>query len=144
MRIKINLHKKKFGENLFVPGLKLCFQKFSNFFVLFCNSPLWYHISLTFVHQFDSRPLPYCPYSCSIHKLHPIVIYQDSSSFQFLSFPFLWPACGYFTRFSVFSSNATSWSVEKVLQCNAFSGKSWYIVIDPWRSCCGLRFRKTR
>ena len=29
--------------------------------ICFCNNPLCYHISLTSVHRFDSKPLPFCP-----------------------------------------------------------------------------------
>ena len=50
MRVTINLHKKKSGENFFfVPGLINCDLRI--FHLLFCSTPLWYHISLISVKQ---------------------------------------------------------------------------------------------
>lgn len=32
-------------------------------FIYLCSSPLWYHISLTSAHRFDSKPLHFCLYA---------------------------------------------------------------------------------
>ena len=74
MRITINLLPKKSWNNFFfAPELNSCDLRI-------------FHLLLTSVNQFDSKPLPYCLYLYSIHELHPT---NKHIRLLFLPIPFL-------------------------------------------------------
>ena len=83
---------------------KLCYRNFLSAFVMVLFDTII--ISLTSVHRLDSKLLPFCPYSCSPHALHPINSHTKAMSNSlslrpsnsFPSFPSLFGSIGSFSK----------------------------------------------